>query len=226
VFQIFRFYTLPFSMITAMVAIFSKSSTVTMIDSLFHIVVTGAAAVGSGIARQSGALLLNRILKIRAQCPGCGRKRSELMIRNTDTNYFRCLDCLSGIDQYTNATEHTQRPSGELLVARLSPPAWDEWGGAGKSPFSPECTLEVVEGRGESLVADLTLSRVFGDAFHTARIPVRTRGMRHTQSLGWSISPSVFPRDIDLFSVDVRVMNTYGDHLHTRRDLGKISFGT
>ena len=197
-----------------------------MIETLFHIVVTGVVAVGTGIAERSGALLLNRVLEVRTECPGCGRSRSRLAVRNPDTNYFRCAGCGSGVEQYTNATEHTKRSNGGLLVARLGPPAWETWGGTGRTPFSPECTLEVVEGRGESLIADVTLSRVFGDAFHTARIPVRTRGTRHSQSLGWSIPPGVFPSDIDLFSVDVRVMNTHGDQLHTRRELGKISFGT
>lgn len=187
-----------------------------MIGELFHILVTG---VGSVVVEKTLRLL------VEAECPRCSERRRDLVVRNRATNEIHCLSCGTTTDQYTNVTPHTKRKNGGVLAARLGSPGWDPWGAqGGGAPFSPVCTVEVVEGGGEALVADLTLNRVSGAPFHVARIPVRTFGARHTQSLGWSISPAVFPHDIDSFSVGLRIMNEHGDELHRQNAQGTIVF--
>lgn len=192
-----------------------------MIGGLFSIVVSSVVETAAGRAADR---LLDRILEGRTVCPRCGASRARVLLANPSTNYIHCRECRSGTDQYTNWTAHTRRPNGSLLLARLAPPLWDEWGGARAAAFEPFSQVEIVEGRGESLLAELALARVGGDAFHTARIPVRTRGQRETQQLAWSIPPSIFPTDLDVFTVDVRIFNLYGDELDTRRDIGRVEF--
>jgi hypothetical protein len=211
---------LPVSAIVGILPAFSnrrmKSVAQAMIDTLFQIFVTGATVAGTGVFKQAGVELLKRILRVRAHCPACSSGNSHLDIGSPAANYLHCHRCGTASDQYTNATIHTQRKNGAVLVARLSPPEWESWGGPSERPFSPECTLEVVDGREESLVASITLSREFGPLFHQSNIKVKTRGVRHSQGIGWSIPPRVFPHTLDRFVVDLRVMNIHGDQLHAQ----------
>lgn len=192
-----------------------------MIGGLFSIVVS--SVIDAVVGRTANGVL-DGVLEARATCPRCGVSRVRVLLANPSTNHVYCRECRLGTDQYTNWTAHTRRPNGSLLLARLSSPLWDEWGGARGVHFTPFSHVEIVEGRGESLIAELALGRFGGSPFHTARIPVRTRCERENQPIAWSVPPTVFPTDIDLFTVDVRILNLYGDQLDTRRDIGRVEF--